>query len=178
MAGAWSKALGPEHSSILNGPMAAQARVALEGWLTHETADKLFTAAGLDLSAQEQAAVKKGFAPVPMTGLSAAGKITNTIKRSTSANVAGMIKGTTDPDNFVLYMAHWDHLGVTAGDGDTIANGAVDNGTGVGGMLTIAKSFSEAEQQPERSILFVAVTAEESGLAGLGLFCRSALSAF
>ncbi len=162
----------------LERPDGGASRVALEGWLTHDTADKLFTAAGLDLSAQEQAAVKKGFAPVPMTGLSAAGKITNTIKRSTSANVAGMIKGTTDPDNFVLYMAHWDHLGIKAGDGDTIANGAVDNGTGVGGMLTIAKSFSDADQQPERSILFVAVTAEESGLLGSAYFAEAPLVPF
>lgn len=143
------------------------SRAALEGWITKETAAALFAAAGLDLDAQMQAANKRGFKAVPMSGLKASGKITQAIKRSNDANVIGVLRGAAAPEEYVLYMGHWDHLGIDPsqkGD-DKIFNGAVDNATGIAGILEIARAFASGPR-PRRSVLFAAVTAEESGLLG------------
>lgn len=142
------------------------SRVAMEGWVTHDAASALMQAAGLDLGQMEDAAAKKGFKAVPMTGLKASGKIEQTLKRSKSANVIGVLPGAEAPDEYVLYTAHWDHLGTkpNAEGDDKIFNGAVDNGTGVAAILEIAEKF--AETKPKRSILIAAVTGEESGLLG------------
>ncbi len=150
------------------------SRVAAEGWFSNETARDLFTAAGLDLDEQMQAALQPDFAAVPMTGLSASATLTNTIKRSEDANVVGVLRGATAPEEYVLYMGHWDHLGVnpnTEGE-DKIYNGAVDNATGVAAILEIAEKFANNETRPDRSILAVAVTAEESGLLGSAYFAE------
>ncbi len=143
------------------------SRVALEGWVQKEVAKSLLAASGLDLDALTAAANQRGFKPVAMTGLKASAKITQTIKRSSDANVLGVLKGASAPDEYVLYMAHWDHLGLNPSDEgeDKIYNGAVDNATGVAGILEIAEKFAAGER-PRRSILFAAVTAEESGLLG------------
>ncbi len=143
------------------------SRAALEGWITKETAASLFAAAGLDLDAQTVAANRRGFKPVAMTGLKASAKIAQSIKRSSDANVVGVLKGSEAPEEYVLYMGHWDHLGMDpsqAGE-DKIFNGAVDNATGVAGILEIAEKFANGPR-PRRSILLAAVTAEESGLLG------------
>ena len=143
------------------------SRAALEGWITKETAASLFAAAGLDLEAQMLAANKRGFKAVPMTGLKASGKITQAIKRSSDANVLGVLKGAEAPDEYVIYMGHWDHLGMDPsqkGD-DKIFNGAVDNATGIAGILEIARKFAGGPR-PRRSVIFAALTAEESGLLG------------
>jgi Zn-dependent M28 family amino/carboxypeptidase len=143
------------------------SRAALEGWITKETAASLLSAAGLNLDELTAAANKRGFKPVAMTGLKASAKITQGIKRSSDANVVGVLKGTEAPEEYVLYMGHWDHLGVDpsqAGE-DKIFNGAVDNATGIAGILEIAEKFA-AGPRPRRSILLAAVTAEESGLLG------------
>ncbi|MFN3960343.1 MAG: M28 family metallopeptidase [Parvularculaceae bacterium] len=143
------------------------SRVALEGWITKETAASLFAAAGLDLEAQMLAANKRGFKAVPMTGLKASAKITQAIKRSSDANVLGVLKGAEAPEEYVVYMGHWDHLGMdpTQKGDDKIFNGAVDNATGVAGILEIARKFASGPR-PRRSVIFAAVTAEESGLLG------------
>ena len=143
------------------------SRAALEGWITKETATSLLAAAGLNLDDLTAAANKRGFKPVAMTGLKASAKIAQAIKRSSDANVIGVLKGTQAPDEYVLYMGHWDHLGVDpAQEGDDkIFNGAVDNATGIAGILEIAEKFA-AGPRPRRSILLAAVTAEESGLLG------------
>ncbi len=143
------------------------SRASLEGWITKETAASLMKAAGLDLDAQTLSANRRGFKPVPMTGLKASAKIVQTIKLSKDANVIGVLKGTEAPEEFVLYMGHWDHLGMDpaqAGE-DKIFNGAVDNATGVAGILEIAEKFASGPR-PRRSVMIVAVTAEESGLLG------------
>ncbi|MHA7870716.1 MAG: M28 family metallopeptidase [Hyphococcus sp.] len=148
------------------------SRVAVEGWFSNETARGLFEAAGLDLDAQMSAALTPEFEAVPMTGLAASAELTNAIARSESANVIGVLPGAVRPDEYVLYMGHWDHLGnnpSTDGD-DKIYNGAVDNATGIAAMLEIAERFIANEDQPERSIMLVAVTAEESGLLGSAYF--------
>jgi Zn-dependent M28 family amino/carboxypeptidase len=160
--GSWS---GPQID--LKRADDGMSRVALEGWIQKEVAATLFKAAGLDLEAQTAAANGRGFKPVAMTGLKASAKISQTIKRSEDANVLGVLRGAEAPDEYVLYMAHWDHLGLNSSDegDDKIYNGAVDNATGVAGILEIAEKFA-AEPRPRRSILFAAVTAEESGLLG------------
>jgi Zn-dependent M28 family amino/carboxypeptidase len=143
------------------------ARAAVEGWISNESARKLFGLAGLDLDAMEKAATKPGFKPVPLN-LTASVSLKNTVRRTQSANVVGVLPGAKHPNEYVLYMAHWDHFGNSkdsGGTGDTIYNGAVDNATGVAGILEVAKAF-QAGKRPDRSIVFVAVTAEESGLLG------------
>jgi Zn-dependent M28 family amino/carboxypeptidase len=145
-------------------------RVALEGWITGASAEKLFALAGKDLAALKTAATQRGFKPVPLD-VRATGGVKNAIRRSNSANVIGIRRGTKRPDEYVLYTAHWDHLGKSlATSGDTIFNGAVDNGTGVAGLITLAQLFSGARPPPERSVVFLAVTAEEAGLLGSAFY--------
>ena len=144
------------------------SRVASEGWITNEVARELLSAAGLDLDALQTAAVSADFTAAPMTGLTASANLVQTIRRSEDANVLGVLPGAERPDEYVLYMGHWDHLGVnpTQEGDDKIFNGAVDNATGIAAMLEIAERFAANEEPPARSVLFAAVTAEESGLLG------------
>lgn len=161
--GSWS---GPQLD--LQRPDNGPSRVVAEGWITNDTARELLAAANLDLDALQAAAISNDFTPVPMTGLSASANLVQTIRRSEDANVIGVLPGAKQPDEYVLYMGHWDHLGVnpTQEGEDKIFNGAVDNATGIAAMLEIAERFSNNEERPARSVLFAAVTAEESGLLG------------
>jgi len=141
-------------------------RVALEGWITHDRARQLMELAGQNLEAMQAAAVQRGFRPLPL-GVRATGGVRNVIRRARSPNLAGIMPGKDRPDEYVIYVAHWDHLGRSlAFTGDTIFNGAVDNATGVAGILTIARAFRELLPGQSRSVMFLAVTAEESGLIG------------
>jgi len=149
-------------------------RAMMEGWISREAADRLFGAAGLDLDALKEAAKQPGFEPVAMDGLTAAATIATDISRSESRNVGGILPGSERPEEYVLYTAHWDHLGM-APEGfneDRIYNGAVDNGTGVAGILDVAEAMI-ASGEPERSVLFLTVTAEESGLIGSDYFAAN-----
>ena len=141
-------------------------RVPAQGWITGEAATALFKAAGQDLAKLRAAANKRGFKPVPLdASLSLALKSTSVEKAS--RNVVGLLPGSETPDEAIVYMAHWDHLGTHDGEtGDNIYNGAVDNATGVAAIMEIAESFRKAKVPPKRSILFLAVTLEESGLLG------------
>ncbi len=161
--GSWS---GPQLD--LQRPDNGASRVVAEGWITNDTARELLTAAGLDLDALQSAAISTDFTPAPMTGLTASANLAQTIRRSEDANVVGVLPGAEHPDEYVLYMGHWDHLGVnpTQEGEDKIFNGAVDNATGIAALLEIAERFSNNEERPARSVLFAAVTAEESGLLG------------
>ncbi|MGQ0384640.1 MAG: M28 family metallopeptidase [Gammaproteobacteria bacterium] len=151
------------------------SRAALEGWITSDRARHLMEIAGQDLDALSTAAVQRGFRPVPL-GVTADGGVRNTISRKRSPNLAAVMPGKERPDEYVVYMAHWDHLGVAeAGEGDRIYNGAVDNATGVAAILTIARAFRDLRPGPSRSILFLAVTAEESGLIGSEHYARNPL---
>ena len=141
-------------------------RLPAQGWITGEQANRLFAEAGLDLDALRAAAGKRGFKPVPMAAKLSL-DLKSSITRKQSRNVIGLLPGSTRPDEAMLYMAHWDHLGKHPDEpGDNIYNGAVDNGTGVAGILEIAEAFAHQRPGPERSLLFVAVTLEESGLLG------------
>ena len=135
------------------------------GWLTNNASRQLFAAAGKDLATLSAAAKQKGFKAVPL-GLQASVGLTNEIKRQASRNVIGVLPGATRPDEYVIYTAHWDHLGICdAVDGDSICNGAVDNATGTAGLVALAEAHAKAGPA-DRSIVFLAVTAEESGLLG------------
>jgi Zn-dependent M28 family amino/carboxypeptidase len=102
--------------------------------------------------------------------------VQNAIRRERSANVVGVLPGAERPDEYVVYMAHWDHFGKSpalGASGDPIYHGAVDNATGVAGILEIAKAFVHARRRPARSVVFIALTAEESGLLGSAYYAAN-----
>jgi Zn-dependent M28 family amino/carboxypeptidase len=136
------------------------------GWIQNRVANAMFEAAGLDLTKLSAAAKVKGFKAVPM-GVTANLAFDNDLVRKNSKNVIGLLRGAKRPDEYVLYTAHWDHLGrcTPATDGDDICNGAVDNATGSAALVSLAESF-RVSGTPDRSVIFLAVTAEESGLLG------------
>ena len=139
---------------------------AMEGWLQGEVARELFRQAGKDYDALKEQAATRDFQPVPLN-LRISLTLTNTIRRSTSHNVLALLPGRNRPDEVVIYTAHWDHLGKDPSlKGDQIYNGALDNATGVAGLLELAEAFSRLGRRPARSLLFLAVTAEEQGLLG------------
>ncbi len=142
-----------------------KSQTLANGWIQKSVATEIFAAAGQDLAKQMAAAKQKGFKAVPL-GLTASMAFDNEISRKNSKNVIGIMKGTKRPDEYVLYTAHWDHLGIcTPVDGDEICNGAIDNATGTAALVALAEGFKKAGA-PDRSVVFLAVTAEESGLLG------------
>jgi Zn-dependent M28 family amino/carboxypeptidase len=151
-------------------PDKNMGRVNIEGWITREAAKKLFALGGQDYEALKKQAVSRDFKPVPL-GVQATMSLTNKLRTIDSRNVVAKLEGS-DPglkDEYVVYSAHWDHLGVGApvkGGTDTIYNGALDNASGVSTVLEIARAFTQVNPQPKRSILFLMVTAEEQGLLG------------
>lgn len=139
---------------------------ALQGWITLDAALKLFAAAGQDLGKEIRRARDKGFTPLPL-GLSMSASLKSTFKSDVSQNVIARVEGSTRPDETIIYSAHWDHLGIsTAVNGDSIYNGAVDNASGTAAVLAIAKAFAAQPVKPERTVVFLFVTAEEQGLLG------------
>jgi len=142
-------------------------RLPMQGWITGESAKSLFADAGMDLDKLRDAAGKRGFKGVPIADAKFTAAIKNTIKQSQSRNVIARLPGSKRPDEAIVYSAHWDHLGTHADEpGDNIYNGAIDNGTGVAGVLEIAEQFVVQSPKPERSVFFLLVTLEESGLLG------------
>lgn len=156
--------------SDLVRPDGGESRTLVEGWMHRDLAETVFARAGLDFETMKTAARSRGFRPVTLEGVMVEGEIHQTIDQLESRNVIGLIPGTTAPDEYVLYTAHWDHLGMKKGApgedfyADQIFNGAVDNATGTAGILEIAESM--AASPPARSVLFLSVTLEESGLLG------------
>ena len=139
---------------------------AMEGWLHGKVARELFRQAGQDFDALKELAATRDFQPVPLN-LRISLTLTNTIRRATSHNVLALLPGRNRPNEVVIYTAHWDHLGKDPSlKGDQIYNGALDNATGVAGLLGLAEAFSGLRRRPARSVLFLAVTAEEQGLLG------------
>lgn len=156
----WSKS-----KLYLNSDDNNMSRAAVEGWISMESAKKLFKLANVS-DTLLTAAGRKGFKPVPLkvhTSL----VINNTIKKSTSNNVLALLPGTDRKDEYIIYTAHWDHFGKgEAINGDSVYNGAADNASGTAALLEIASAFTKLEKKPSRSILFLSVTAEEQGLLG------------
>lgn len=152
----------------LVAPDKNMGRAAVEGWIPLDQARELFQMAGHDYDALKKDAATRGFRPVRF-GATASIRISNALRTIDSRNIMGKLEGS-DPelkDEYVIYTAHWDHLGIGEEvDGDNIYHGAIDNATGIGGLIEIARSFSDLPRAPKRSILFLAVTAEEQGLLG------------
>jgi len=137
----------------------------LESWISHETADRLFKAAGLDLADLRIKARSKDFQPVALN-VTLSGGYKVAASEITTHNIIARLPGTKYPDETVLFTGHWDHLGICAPEAaDKICNGAVDNGTGIATLLELARAFGKAKK-PDRSIVMIAFTAEESGLLG------------
>jgi Zn-dependent M28 family amino/carboxypeptidase len=137
-----------------------------ESWITMEAATALFEKAGLNLEELYVKAKTPGFQAVPMN-LSASVALVNTINTIDSKNVAAILPGSEAPEEVFIYMAHWDHLGTDPKlEGDQIYNGALDNASGTSALLELAKAYASLPQAPRRSVLFLALTAEEQGLLG------------
>ncbi len=150
-------------------------RAAVEGWLHVDAARALFESAGLDFDEQKAAAARPTFQPVSLDTTGEM-ELANMLRTMESANVVAKLEGTEAPDEVVMYVAHWDHLGTDAeGEGDTVFNGAHDNASGTAGLLEIAEAFGRASERPRRSVVFLAVTAEERGLLGSRFYAERPL---
>ena len=151
---------------------AGASQTAANGWIQKSVAKEIFAAAGQDLDKQMTAAKAKGFKAVPLN-LTASLNFENDIARKASKNVIGVLKGAKRPEEYVLYTAHWDHLGrCTPVAGDDICNGAIDNATGSAALVALAEGH-KAAGAPDRSLVFLAVTAEESGLLGSKFYAEN-----
>jgi Zn-dependent M28 family amino/carboxypeptidase len=160
VANSWS---GPQYGLVSANGNAD--RVAVEGWLTIEAAQKIFTDAGLNFAEEKAKAVSGPYNK--SLGLDASVTVNNRFKKSTSYNVIATLPGSEKPDEHLIFSAHWDHLGKDkTKDGDQIYNGAHDNATGVAAGLVMAKAYSQLNIKPKRSSTFLMVTAEEQGLLG------------
>lgn len=143
------------------------------GWVSDSTAKRLLQAGGQD-SALLTKAAQPGFKPVPLNvKLSSSIKVKANYNKTN--NVIGKITGATRPDEYIIYTAHWDHLGIGKPDetGDSIYNGALDNATGTAGLLQLAKAFNSLNNKSDRTIVFLAVTAEEQGLWGSAYYAEN-----
>ena len=154
-------------------PNDAMDQTAANGWVQQDVARQIVAAAGQDLGQLTAAAKQKGFKPVPL-GLKASLKFDNQIRRGQSRNVIGVLPGKKRPDEYVLYTAHWDHLGRCKPNakGDDICNGAVDNATGTAMLAALAQANVKAGPA-DRSQVFLAVTLEESGLLGSEFYAQN-----
>jgi Zn-dependent M28 family amino/carboxypeptidase len=152
----------------LQAPDPNAGRLAVQGWITLERARKLCAAGGFDFDALKKAAVQKDFKPVALSS-KASFTIQNALRQLTSRNVAAKLEGADRQlrNQYVVYTAHWDHLGRDRElKGDQVYHGALDNASGVAGLLELARAFRQLKRPPARSILFLSVTAEEKGLLG------------
>jgi Zn-dependent M28 family amino/carboxypeptidase len=146
-----------------------------EGWISLNKAKEIFSLAGLNLEDELSAAAKRGFKPKSI-GLSTSLVMKNKLAYHTTNNVLGYIPGSERPDEYIFYMAHWDHFGFDSTlAGDQIFNGAVDNATGVAGILTIAKAIKDLPEKLKRSVVFFALTMEEFGLLGSDYYVKHPL---
>lgn len=137
----------------------------IEAWITLQRATEILKRAGLSFARLKEAAKRPDFKPIPLRDMTLTSSFRVKTDEVTSRNVIGRIPGTERPDETILYTAHWDHLGRGTGEGDQIFNGAVDNATGTAGLIELAHAF-KAGPPPKRSIVFIALTAEEQGLLG------------
>ena len=157
----WS---GPQSHAVRDD--GAKGETLVNGWVQNEAARAIFAAAGQDFTALAQAATRPGFKAVPL-GLTVTTGFDNAVRRYASKNVIGLLPGAERPGEYVLYTAHWDHLGRCPANesGDDICNGAIDNATGTAALVALAEAFAKAGP-PARSVAFIALTAEEQGLLG------------
>ncbi len=172
VTGSW----GRENFDIVSDD-GNMSRVPIEGWITVDKARELFAAAGQDFDALKEAARRPDFRPVSLNA-KATFRAAQSFREVQSRNVVAKIEGS-DParrDEYVIYTAHWDHLGKDESlEGDQIYNGALDNATGTAGLIELARAFQRLPEAPARSILFLAVTAEEQGLLGAKYYAQNPL---
>ncbi|MBD3729037.1 MAG: M28 family peptidase [Sphingomonadales bacterium] len=149
------------------------SQTAMNGWVQKPVAEKIFADAGLDLAKLTAAAKQKGFKAVPM-GVTLSTGFDNAVRKFESQNVVGILPGSEKPDEYVLYSAHWDHLGHCTPDatGDDICNGAIDNGTGAAALVALGQAQAKAGPA-KRTMVFLAVTGEESGLLGSAYYAAN-----
>ena len=154
----------------------ATVHPAVEGWIQRDITVDLFKAAGLDFEAEKKKAQRDDFKPVTLANVTFSLDYVVKQSRVVSKNVVGRLDGRGRPDETVIYTAHWDHLGVGAPDesGDRIYNGARDNALGIASLLEIARLWAAAPR-PERSVVFLALTAEEKGLLGSEYYAQQPL---
>lgn len=166
--------------SSWSGPQAYAQRgpdapplTKVNGWVQKPVAETIFGAAGKDFAKLSAAAKLKGFKAVPL-GLTASTSFANDIRKFQSRNVIGVLPGAERPEEYVLHTAHWDHLGRCKPDeaGDDICNGAIDNATGTAALVALAEAHAKAGAA-DRSLVFLAVTAEESGLLGADYYAAN-----
>ena len=153
-----------------------EAHAPLEAWIQRDSAVGLFKAAGLDFEALKKEAQTHAFKPVALSGVTFSTDYAVKAERVVSHNVAGVLPGKTHPNERVIYTAHWDHLGIGPPDakGDAIYNGAVDNASGVAALIEMARTFGKAART-NRTVMFLAVTAEEKGLLGSAYYASNPL---
>ena len=144
------------------------APVALSSWVQRDIANQLLARAGHDLETLKQEALSGEFKPLPL-GITMSGAVENTITRGESYNVGGLLRGSEAPDEAIVYTAHWDHIGTAVTvdpELDVIFNGAIDNASGTAALIELAHAYNALPNEPRRSVVFLAVTAEESGKLG------------
>ena len=170
--GSW----GRENFDIAQ-PEATNTRTLIESWITQPRAEELLKAAGRDFAQLKSAAKRKDFTPVPL-GASAKFHVRNETRTVKSRNVVATLEGSdaSKKSEYVIYTAHWDHLGRdTTLQGDQIFNGALDNASGCATLLELAKAYTTLATRPARSVMFIALTAEEQGLLGAKYFAQNPL---
>lgn len=141
-------------------------RPLLQGWITRDAAIRIFESSAVDMKNYVEKARSRDFHAENL-GLKMSAYVANDIKKDLSKNVIALLEGTELPEEYIVYTAHWDHLGIgNPIDGDSIYNGAEDNASGAAALLAIAEAFARNEERPRRSIVFLLVTAEEQGLLG------------
>ena len=168
VSGSWT---GPQFDQA--GEDGNMDRVQVEGWVQARVAREIFAAAGFDYEALARGATQPEFQAVPL-GAMASVTVSNEIQRSESKNVIALLRGSERPDEYIIYTAHWDHFGRGPDTmEDPIFNGAFDNATGTAGLIELARAFGALPERPARSVLFLAVTAEEQGLLGSAYYAAN-----
>ena len=154
----------------------AKAHAPMEAWIQRDVAVDLFKRGGVDFEAVKKLAQTRDFKPVTLAGITLSAHYAVDAQVITSKNVAAIKVGSKQPQDVVIYSAHWDHLGVGEPDatGDKIYNGAIDNGTGLAALLELGRAVGK-RPAPERSVLFLALTAEEKGLLGSEYYASNPL---
>jgi Zn-dependent M28 family amino/carboxypeptidase len=165
----WS---GPQYQV---GGESQEPEVEVQGWLQKNVADQIFKMAGMTLDEAKEMALRQEFSPVSLN-LNASVHFDVDFIQSQSYNIVGYVEGSEFPEETVIYMAHWDHLGKERSpEGVEIYNGAIDNATGTAAIMAIAERFATMQPAPRRSVVFIAVTAEESGLIGSAYYAQNPL---
>jgi Zn-dependent M28 family amino/carboxypeptidase len=163
--------IGPKFSLVSGDGNAG--RCAVEAWVHLDTVQDIFKAAGKDFVTLKAAAEKPGFQAVPMD-LKASAALQNRVRNVVSRNVAGLLPGSERADEYIIYTAHWDHFGMDPTlEGNQVYSGAMDNATGTAALIEVARAFKNLGAPPKRSILFLAVTAEEQGLLGSDYYAEN-----